>query len=250
MHCVHCAVYTLCTRRSSTHTVCVPIPVPCDFSGSDLLLSPQRLVKHSDFSSPHFDSKPLLRPCPVSFCGQAPHIREVSADGCAPAHTAPSSLPSSCGILGGLPSEQAADRRQGTAALQGVPAERAAALRRASQLGCPELCPHRPLAAGLVSHGCQPGRPGSPWSGHLLIHPGLWLRQYGPHGCTLGPLHVPGQRGTDLVRGRMGHLGGRHSDSGPQGRYAEPSKASWQQERVSKLSSYMSSEKTTHFPRL
>ena len=48
----------------------------------------------------------------------------------------------------------------------------------------------------------------------------------------------------------MGHLGGRHSDSGPQGRYAEPSKASWQQERVSKLSSYMSSEKTTHFPRL
>ena len=134
--------------------------------------------------------------------------------------------------------------------MQDVPAERAAALRGASQLGRPELRPHRPLATGLVSHGCQPGRPGSPWAGHLLVHPGLRLRQYGPHGCPLGPLHVPGQRGTDLVRGWMGHLGGRHGDLGPQGRYAEPSKASWHQERVSKLSSYMSSEKTTCFLRL
>ena len=197
--------------------MCVPIPVSCDFSGSDLLLSPQRLVKHSDSSSPHFDSKLLLRPCPVSSRGRAPHVREVSTDICAPAHTALSSLPSSCGILGGLPSEQAADRRQGTAALQGVPAERAAALRRASQLGCPELRPHHPLAAGLVSHGCQPGRPGSPRAGHLLVHPGLRLRQYGPHGCTLGPLHVPGQRGTDLVRGRMGHLGWGTVTRGPRG---------------------------------
>lgn len=41
-----------------------------------------------------------------------------------------------------------------------------------------------------------------------------------------------------------------HGDSGPQGHYAEPSKASWQRERVSKLSSYMSSEKTAHFLRL
>lgn len=214
-------MHTYIVYKQVQHTqVCVHIPVPCDFSGSDLLLSPQRLVKHSDPSSPHFDSKPLLRPCPVSSRGRAPHVREVSADGWAPAHTALSFLPSSCGILGGLPSEQAADRRQGTAALQAVPTKRAAALRRARQLGRPELRPHRALAAGLVSDGCQPGRPGPPRAGHLLVHPGLRLRQYGPHGCALGPLHVPGQRGTDLVRGHTGHQGGRHS--GPQGRYAEP----------------------------
>lgn len=143
-----------------------------------------------------------------------------AADGRAPAHTAVSSPPCSCGFLGGLPSEQAADRRQGTTALQGVPAERAAALWRARQLGRPELRPHCPLAAGLGADGCQPGRPGPPRAGHLLIHPGLRLCQHGPHGCAMGPLHVPGQRGTDLVRGRTGHQGGRYS--GPQGRYTEP----------------------------
>ena len=115
-----------------------------------------------------------------------------------------SSFPSSCGILGGLPSEQAADWRQGTAALQSVPEECAAALPWASQLGNRELCPHRPLAAGLVSHGLQPGCAGSSRPGHLLFHPGLRLCQYGSHGCSLGPLHIPGQRGADLVRGKDG----------------------------------------------
>uniref|UniRef100_A0A8D1T665 Lipase maturation factor n=1 Tax=Sus scrofa TaxID=9823 RepID=A0A8D1T665_PIG len=101
------------------------------------------------------------------------------------------------GLLGGLPAEQAADWRQGAAALQGLPEARAAALPRA-RLGRRQLHPHRPLAAGLDSHGLQPGRPGAPRAGHLLFRLGLRLCQHGPHGCSLAPLHVPGQRGADL----------------------------------------------------
>lgn len=109
---------------------------------------------------------------------------------------------SSCGILGGLSSEQAADRRQRTPALQSVPEECAAVLPGAGWLGRRELCPDHPLAAGLVTHGLQPGCPRTARVGHLIFHPGYRLCQYGSHDCALGPLHVPGQCGTDLVRGK------------------------------------------------
>lgn len=109
---------------------------------------------------------------------------------------------SSCSILGGFTSEQAADWRQRTPTLQSVPAECAAALPGAGGLGCCELCPDHPLAAGLVTHGLQPGCPRTARVGHLIFHHGYWLCQYGSHDCALGPLHVPGQCGTDLVSGK------------------------------------------------
>uniref|UniRef100_A0A7N5JCT1 Lipase maturation factor n=1 Tax=Ailuropoda melanoleuca TaxID=9646 RepID=A0A7N5JCT1_AILME len=103
------------------------------------------------------------------------------------------------GVPGGFPSEQAADRRPGPAALPHVPEERAAVFSGPSRLGRRELRANRALAAGLVTHGLQPGRPRTSRVGRLIFRPGHRLCQYGAHGHSLGSLHVPGQRGTDLV---------------------------------------------------
>lgn len=137
------------------------------------------------------------------------------------AHAAPSSLPSSCGILGGLPSEQAADWRQGTAAVQG----RTCSVQRHFERRVSwDALSYAPTILWLLDWSHMDANLdalallGLGISSFILKM--LRLRQYGPHGCPLGHSTCPGQRGTDLVRGWMGHLGkSRHGDLGP-GRYA------------------------------
>lgn len=129
-------------------------------------------------------------------------MRRKAPSGCAPAQGL-LSLSSSCGVLSGFPPEQTADRRQGTAALQSVPEECTAVLPGPGRLGRTELCAHCALAAGLVSHGREPGRPRASGAGHLGLCAGHRLRQLASHGCALDPLHVPGQRGTGLVSGAL-----------------------------------------------
>uniref|UniRef100_A0A7N5JVW7 Lipase maturation factor n=1 Tax=Ailuropoda melanoleuca TaxID=9646 RepID=A0A7N5JVW7_AILME len=132
-----------------------------------------------------------------SLCRLSCFLLHVVAFYCSSPPTGGCSL--SRGVPGGFPSEQAADRRPGPAALPHVPEERAAVFSGPSRLGRRELRANRALAAGLVTHGLQPGRPRTSRVGRLIFRPGHRLCQYGAHGHSLGSLHVPGQRGTDLV---------------------------------------------------
>jgi len=106
---------------------------------------------------------------------------------------------SSRGIRRGVPPEQPADRGARPDALQGLPPQRQGLRGGQDRPGRPGVHPLRPLVHGLERHGLQPGQHGPGGAGAVLVCSAEWNGQHGDHEHTVGPVPLPGQRGTALV---------------------------------------------------